>query len=387
MISQPPNAMASHHTVARETAEAGLRRLIGVLAVLMPAVALIQVVANIRDYRQPAVAIGVWLGVLGSAAWLMPRLRRGALSTGETVAAIAIALAAVAVIGAERRPDTASASIDLAVLGTSWLLVLVVMSRSAWVWIPGAILVFAVHSMTIIKDAGVSSLSLSQLEAGGYILANVLIAFAAFRPTLATRSDMAARQAALASKSAAERAGVSAIQQERQDRLAVLEREALPLLRAIADGTLDPASDRVRKQCAEHAAILRDSLTGRAPQAGELAAALVPTLRAARERGLLVTEQVIGDPGIPAATATRAVLAMLDVVLSELPAQQVVFTVLASVDDVEIYLTFDAPLRSLPDLARLQPELPASAQWHAALVATETGGGCLELRWRKEKGP
>jgi hypothetical protein len=379
--------VVSHHTVARETAEAGLMRLIAALAVIMPAIALILMVANMRDYRQPAVVLGVWLGVLGSGAWLVPRLRRGGLRAGETVAAIAIAVAAVAVIGAVRRPDTASASVDLAVLGTSWLLVLVVMSHSARVWFPGAVLVLAAHTATIIRDAGVNPLTLSQLEAGGYILANVLIAFAAFRPTLATRADMIARQAALASKSAAERAGVAAIQQERHDRLAVLESEALPLLRGIADGTLDPGSGLVQQQCARHAAILRESLTGWAPQAGQLAVALKPVLRAAREHGLLVTEQLIGDPGRPPAVATRAVLAMLDVVLSELPAQQVVFTVLASVDDVEIYLTFDAPLRSLPDLARLQPDLPASAQWHAALVATETGGGCLELRWRKDKGP
>jgi hypothetical protein len=290
----------------------------------------------------------------------------------------------VVAVAAARRPDGPPQSVDLAILGTTGLLILVVMSRSARVWIPGALLVFTAHGAVIICEGGLNPLSLSKLEAGGYIMAVALIAFSTVRPAVATSARIAARQAALVSKSAAEHAGVTAIQQERQDRLAVLEREALPLLRGIADGTLDPASDGVKEQCARHAAILRDSLTRRAPGAGELAAALEPALRAARERGVPVIEQLIGDPGIPPPPAARAVLAMLDAVISELPAQQVILTVLASGDDVEIYLTFDAPLRSMPDLARFQPDMPASAHWHAALTATGTGGGCLELRWRKD---
>ena len=83
---------------------------------------------------------------------------------------------------------------------------------------------------------------------------------------------LAARRASLASRSAAERAAAAAIGQERQSRLAVLEREALPLLRSIADGTLDATTGDVRDRCARHAAVLRHSLTGRATDSGELAA-------------------------------------------------------------------------------------------------------------------
>ena len=374
----------SHHRVARDTAEVGMTRLVGALAVIPPSIALVQVLANLHNYHQPAVAIADWLGVLVAAALLVPRLGTGGIARGEAVAAIAIAVEAVAVIGLMHRPHNAPGSVDLAILGTAWLLSLAVMSCPPREWIPGALLVYAVHGVLLIHNEGLTRLSLSQLGAAGYILAVILIIFAALRPTAATHASMAARQAVLASRSAAERAGVAAIQQERRDRLAVLEREALPLLRGIADGTLDPASDRVREQCARHAEILRDSLTGRAPEAGELAAALEPTLRAARERGLLVTEQLIGDPGIPPPPAARAILAILGAVMSGLPAQQVILTVLASGDDVELYLTFGAPLRSMPDLAQFRPDLPASAHWHAELVATETGGGCLELSWRKD---
>ena len=50
----------------------------------------------------PPSVIAVWLAVLGAAAWLAPRMHARVLSAAETAAAIAIAIAAVTVVGAER---------------------------------------------------------------------------------------------------------------------------------------------------------------------------------------------------------------------------------------------------------------------------------------------
>jgi hypothetical protein len=375
--------VVSHHKVAQDTAEVGLMRLVRALAVILPSVALVQVLANPGDYRQPAAAIVVWLAVLGASAWLVPRLRTGGLAASETAAAILIAVAAVAAIGAVHRAHGGSGSVDLAILGTAWLLALIVLSHPARVWIPAALLVFTVNGALLVRDGGLNPLSLSQLEAAGYIIVAVLIAFAALRPTLDMHVSIAARQASLASRSAAERAAAAAIQQERQSRLAVLEREALPLLRGIADGTLDPTEQGVREKCARHAAVLRHSLTGGAPDGGELVAGLEHMLRAAA-RELPVPVQVIGDPGTPQPPVARAVLAAVEAVISALPPHQVMLTVLASGDDVELYLTFSAPLRSPPDLTRFGLDVPASAHWHALVSTTETGGGCLEVAWRKD---
>jgi hypothetical protein len=416
--------VVSHREVARDAAEAGLMRLVRTLALVMPSVALVQVLVNPRDYRQPAAAIVIWLAVLGAGAWLVPRLRAdglradglragglragglragglragglragglsagglraGGLSAGETAAAVLIMVSAVASIGAVHRAHGAPGGVDLAVLGTIWLLALVVMSHSARVWIPAALLVYAVQGAALIRDAGLNSLSLSQLMAAGYIITAVSIAFAVLRPTLDLRVSMAARQASLASSSAAESAAATAIQEERQGRLAVLEREALPLLRGIADGTLDPTEEGVREECARHATALRHSLTGGTPGGGELLAGLEPTLRAAADREMAVAVQVIGDPGTPRPPVARAVLAAVDAVISALPPHQVILTVLASGDDVELYLTFSAPLGTTPDLTRSGLDVPASACWLACVSTTETGEGCLEVSWRKD---
>ena len=302
--------MVSHREVVRDTAEFGLRRMVGAMAAILPLAALIQVLANWSDYRHPAVAAGIWLAVFAAGGWLLPRMRRGGLTLGEAAAGIAIAVAAVAVIGWEHRAHDPAESVDLAIFGTVWLLALVALSQPARVWAPGALAVYGVHAALLIGVAGTDRQSLAQLEAAGYILVAVLIAFAALRPTVAMHTSMTARRAALASRSEAERAAAAAVLADRQDRLALLEMEALPLLRGIADGTLNPAAGEVVRQCARHAADLRHSLTdhgltGRAPEAGGLLARLQPALRAAEARGALVNVQVIGASGYPAAADRR----------------------------------------------------------------------------------
>jgi hypothetical protein len=375
--------MVTPREAARDTAEAALTRMVRALAVILPTLALLQALANSRDYRQPAAAVVVWLAVLAAGAWLVPRLRTGGLSAGETAAATAIAVAAVAAIGAAHRAHETQGSVDLAILGTVWLLLLVVVSHPARVWVPVALLVFAVQGALLIGEQGLSLLSLSQLGAAGYIITTALIAFAALRPALAVHVDMAARQASLASRSAAERAAAAAIKQERDSRLAVLEQEALPLLRAIADGTLDPTGEGVREQCERHATVLRRALTESAP-GGELMAGLERTLRAWAARGLPVSVQAVGDPGTAHPALTRAVLGMVDAVLSTLPPDPAVLTVLAAGDDVELFLTFSAPPRAAPDLSRFGHDVPATTHWQAALSGTETGEGYLEVSWRKD---
>jgi hypothetical protein len=380
--------VVSHHEVVRDTTESGLVRLIGALAVVMPVAGLLQTLANLGDYRQPAVTVAVWAGLLVAAAWLLPRARLERLPRGKAAAAVLIAMAAVTAIGWEHRPQRGSGAVDLAVLGTVWLLALIALSYPAWTWICAALAVFTIHGVLVIRSAGAGAPSLTQLEAGGYVLATILFAFAALRPTLAMHARISARRAWMASRLAAESAAADAVLAERRSRLARLEREALPLLRGIADGRLDPADAGVRDQCARHAAALRHSLAGPAPEAGGLVAVLGPALRAAEARGLQVNVQVIGDPGVPSPDVARAVLAAMDGVLGVLAQEdQVMVTVIAAAEGVELYLTFGEPLPAGIDVARYGRDLPAAAGWHATATAHEAGPGCVEISWRGDNSP
>lgn len=376
--------VSHHHGVVRDTTEFALLRMIGLLAVIFPLAALIQVLVDLHEYHQPAVAVAVWLAMFPVALWLVPRVRTETLTRRESVAAVLIALAAVAVIGWEHRTDHVSPRVDLAILGTAWLLALVALSSPPWIWISGALTVFAVHAVLLVHAMGLDRLSLTVLEAAAYILVAALCAFSALRPTIALHTSISARRAALASRSEAERAAAAAVQEDRRNRLALLEIEALPLLRAIADGTLNPAAGDVRERCAQYAAQLRHSLTDRVPSAGGLTAALDPALTAARERGLLVDVQVIGDTGVPAPEVVHAVRTVVEAVLGELTPQQVMLTMLAAGDSVELYVTFGGLTGNIPDMARFGRDVPAAARWHAAVTADDAGKAAwLEISWRK----
>ncbi len=92
--------------------------------------------------------------------------------------------------------------------------------------------------------------------------------------------------------------------------------------------------------------------------------------------------QVIGDPGSPGREIVGATRAAIDGVVSVLPPHPVMLTVLATQQDVELYLTFERrPLGRL-DVASLRRPLPESVGWRAVVDVDETGAGCLEIRWR-----
>jgi hypothetical protein len=275
--------------------------------------------------------------------------------------------------------------VDWSVVGSGWLLALVALSRPAWLWVSGALGVFAVHTVMLVRVLGASSLVLARLTATAYALVVILVVFSALRPTAAGYAAIAGRSAALLSRAKAEHAAAAAVQQDRRDRLALLEAEALPLLRAVADGSLDPADPAVRERCARHAAELRRALASRAPQAAGLLAELQPALTAAQARGLPLEIQVLGDPGRPGREVAEATLAAVDGVFRALPPHPVTLTVLASAEDVELYVAFARPPRATPEVSRLTGSVPAAAGWQAAVDVDETGAGCLEVRWRKQE--
>src|SRR5258708_21069279 len=88
--------MVSHDGVVREAYESQLPRMAGTVAAVWQLALLIPVLIYLPDYRQPAVPVAVWLGVLAAAGWLAPRARASGLSGAGAAAAVAVAVAAVA---------------------------------------------------------------------------------------------------------------------------------------------------------------------------------------------------------------------------------------------------------------------------------------------------
>jgi len=374
-------AVASGQATVQNAAESELPRMAGTVAVIWQLTLLIQVLIYLPAYRQPALPLAVWLGLLAAAAWVVPRARAGGLAGAESAGAVAIAVIAVALVGWDRRMH-GTGTVDWSVVGTGWLLAIVALGRPAWEWVCGAVLVFAAHSVFFIHDLGVTALGLARLAATAYTLVVILVVFASLRPAVRAHARIAARRSALASRSAAKRAAATAVRQDRRRRLALLEVEALPLLRGIADGTLDPADSQVRMRCGRHAATLRHALADRPQAEGGVLAELEPALRAAKARGLPVEVQVVGDPGRPIREVAGATLAAVDGIISALPPHPVTLTVLASGDEVELYVTFDMAPRTTPDVVGLTRTVPPRARWRSTVDIDDTGSGCLEVRWR-----
>jgi len=370
-----------------EATESAATRFAGVFAIVLPAGLLLQALVDHASYWHPVVPVVVWLGMLAAAAWLVPRARAGELTTAHAVFAVAVAAVAVTAIDLDRRVHDAAMFVDWTILGTVWLLALIALITPARVWVPGAALVTGIHTVFILRELGFSPVGLTRLAASCYAVVSILAVFAVLRPALRTHAEIAVRRAALASRSAAERAAVAAIGEVRQSRLGLLEREALPLLRGIADGTLDPSDRAVRDRCARHAATLRRALVDRTSSASGLVTGLEPVLRAARERGVAAEVQIIGDPGVPGEDVVRATVSAVDLVLRVLPPQPVLLTVLASGDAAELYLTFERPPAAASVagqgrvVALLRHGVRAEAAWRAVLEVEEAGG-CLEVHWR-----
>ncbi|MBV9383838.1 MAG: hypothetical protein JOY82_28315 [Streptosporangiaceae bacterium] len=364
---------------------------VAAVAAILPFALLVQVLINLHDFRQPAVPVAVWAGMLAVSAWLVPRqARRGRLTAAEAAVAIGTAFAAVTAVDWDRRVHAGPGEMGWPVLGAVWLLALVALSRPARTWVSGALLVFAAHAAFVVHVLGLSPPGLTLVTAAAYLIVVMVGVFANLRPMLRTRASMAARRASLASEAAAERAAVSAMREDRRQQLALLEAGALPLLRGIADGTLDPADVHVRERCSRHAAALRHSLTHGARDAAGLPAGLGPALRTAAARGVLVEVQVIGDPVSPPPDVARAVFAAVDGVLGALPPSAVTLTVMRAGAGAELYMTFSVPggaaLR-VPGVAQPGREAPGPARWHATLDIDETGTGCLAVSWRTAGAP
>src|SRR5260370_6216271 len=100
--------MVSHDGVVREAYESQLPRMAGTVAAVWQLALLIPVLIYLPDYRQPAVPVAVWLGMLAAAGWLVPPARASGLRGATAAGAVAGAGAPVAPVSPGPRLRRAS---------------------------------------------------------------------------------------------------------------------------------------------------------------------------------------------------------------------------------------------------------------------------------------
>jgi hypothetical protein len=98
--------MVSHAGAVRDVTEAAVPRVAAIMAAVLPVGLLVQALAKLPDYRHPAVPVVVWFSLLAAAWWLIPHVRGGGLTRGQTAIAVAVAVASVSAVGWDRRPHS-----------------------------------------------------------------------------------------------------------------------------------------------------------------------------------------------------------------------------------------------------------------------------------------
>ncbi|MBX6391361.1 MAG: hypothetical protein IRZ08_20625, partial [Frankia sp.] len=177
----------------------------------------------------------------------------------------------------------------------------------------------------------------------------------ALRASAATTTMAAATEARLAAAQAA----ATAVRRDRARRLARLDRDVLPLLRAIADGESDPRDERVRRLCENRARALRRMLVGSGGRAGPLAE-LETAIDAAEARGVRIVLQVAGDFAAVPPDVRDEVIDVVSDALRTVPPGPVTVTILCDGPSVRCYISFPA---TGPSVVLPLVPWPAGAAW------------------------
>jgi len=127
--------MVSRDEVIRDAAQSWIPHMVGAVAAILPITLLIQVLVNLHDYRQHAVPVAVWLGVLVAAGWLRAA-RTGGRHHRSRGSGRGRGRGRCCRPGGLERRGTAG-TVDWSILGTIWALALLVLSRPAWTWVSG----------------------------------------------------------------------------------------------------------------------------------------------------------------------------------------------------------------------------------------------------------
>jgi hypothetical protein len=362
----------------RQDYAAGLRRTVSIVVAGVQLLLLLPLAASWHRYPAPSLAMAMWLVLAATAtpaAWV---LWRRALYRREAAAVVLVAIAGAVAMGFGTRPEDVTRTVNwFGVDAVPVLLTVVASSRPVREWVPAALLTNAVVLSVGVGRAGTDPVVLIQLFAASYGVWTILIQVATMGPVLRSTAETTTRAAEAEAELAARREAAGAVSRDRQRRHQHLDKEILPLLRGIAEGTADPRTDVVRQACATQAALLRRRL-GTSLRPGRLGR-LEAVVEAAEACGVAVEVQLAGDL-TDAPTAVRAeIIDTVDEALDAAPGGPALLTVLSSDTGGSVYVSFPAAgMTGAPFVP-----VPGGGTRLTEVRADVTDGhACLEVHWR-----
>ncbi|WP_322750018.1 MULTISPECIES: hypothetical protein [unclassified Frankia] len=360
--------------------ETGLARGVAVFIVCWHAAMALPAVTMAQTYRWPLVSLVVWLGLAALAVRTVPAMIRRGLRGRESAGLLGAAVLAELLVGLTCRGYNVVGFANWALLGAGWLLVATAVSRPTREALLGATTVTVLATVLALREVGPVPLALARLVAVTWGLWVPALAVTVIRRAMAAAGPTVARTVATEADRSALEVAAAAVRADRARRWDILATRTLPLVRAIADGLLDPADEAVRSRCAAQAATLRRML------AGTTATDLEHVIASAERRGLRVETQLAGDLRDVPAQARSAIARIVDESLASVATGRVLLTVLGGTDEAQVFVSFPAPVQAVQAIPIIDPgcHLDGNQDGHLdALADMVDGRGSLELRWSR----
>jgi hypothetical protein len=389
-----------HGANLRRDYEAATRRGVGVA--VLTGVALLALPAFFfRHLVHPSVAVLrpvapvasplLWILTAAGAVWLVAIMWRRPLRAREALATLGYVVAVILGGAAITSGGQVIRIYDWAgTVAPGILLLPITASRPVRQWAPALAVIIGVVLAVGLPRIGPHPLDVVRLLGAVYSASTiqllVTIAGPLVRATAAATTAAAARDAELGAGQDA----AAAVRRDRARGLARLNRDVLPLLRAVAEGAADPRDDRVQRLCASRARALRRMLVGGAGGPAGPFVELETAIDAAEARGALVVLQVAGQVDALPAEVREELVELLSETLRAAPPGRVTVTLLC--DGGAGYISFPAAhaaaveppravadsTRTVPDVVQASPvgEAPADAVGRSSAGARSSAGGC-----------
>jgi|GEM_PF-671749 len=319
-------------------------------------------------------SILLWLIVAAGAVSLIFLICHRALSGAEALGALAFT---VAVVLAGATITTGGEVIRIynwaGILVSPLLLLPITVSRPTRQWAAAVVVVIAVTLAVSVPRIGSAPLDLVRMLGILYGITTIQLLATVAGPVLRATAQTTTEAARGEAELGANQEAAAVVRRDRARRLARLDHDVLPLLRAVADGSADPRDDRIRRLCASRARALRRMLSGSGGHAGPLAE-LETAIDAAEARGAMITLQIDGDLAEIPGDVREALVDLLSETLRVTPPGRVMMTLLCAGSTGEGYVSYPAVVS--PGAGRWP--------WTCALVTgadLDEGNMIVELSW------
>jgi signal transduction histidine kinase len=388
LAARPPVTRPDHGADLRRDYEQAIRRGVGV-AVLAGVALLALPAVGYRDHAhlpagvlhpiEPVASVLLWVVMAAGAASLVVITRHRPLDGREALMALAFTILVILTGAAMASGDEVIRIYDWAgTIAPTVLLLPITVSRPTRQWALAVAVIVGVELVVGLLRLGSQPLEIVRLLGLFYGVSTIQLLATVAGPVLRATAQTTTAAAAMDAELGAIQDAAAAVRRDRARRLARLNRDVLPLLRAVAEGDADPREEPVRRLCASRARALRRMLVGGTGGPAGPLTELETAIDAAEARGALVVLQVAGELTTVATEVRDELVDLLSETLRVAPPGRVTVTLMC--DGGAGYISYPATGPDGVPASRHDTRL-ADLSGLVARTELDEDNTVVELRW------